>query len=231
MVRHCGSFRYAGLFFVTLDLSLINCWLLKWGVLSFCFWIVSLRKNNCLIITFALLWLTFFLLAAATHTGEVGVRKVAGYVGFLTAMSAWYTGVAEIINEGQYLSFASSQKRNSRFCFSSRCTNICFPEWGQHVLPGLKPILSPERFEITKDSIVQRTQYDRKTNTMFLQFRGIQIKTPKDVLNVKLGVEEAFKAAEAPGEGKIHVVVDYEDVLISDDVASLYWDTVAKMQQ
>ena len=172
-------------------------------MLSFCFWIVSLRKNICLIITLGLLWVTFFVLAAASDTGETDVTKAAGYIGFLTAIGAWYTGIAEIINE----------------------------EYGRHVLPGLKPILSPERFEITKDSIVQRTQYDRKTNTAFLQFRGIQIKTPKDVLSIKLGVEEAFKAANAPGDGKIHVVVDYEDVLISDDVAASYWETVAELQK
>jgi uncharacterized protein len=180
-----------------------TAWLIQWGVLTFGFWVIALRKNYCLIATLGLLWITFFLLAAATHTGDPDVKKSAGYFGFFTAIAAWYTAMAEIANE----------------------------EFGWHVLPGLRPILSPERFQITKASIVKRTQYDGKTNTMFLQFRGMQIKSDKDVLNIKLGLEEAFKNSKAPGDGKVHVVVDYEDVLISDELFAPYWSMVAELER
>ena len=177
-------------------------WFIQWGVLTFCFWIIALRKNICLITVLGLLWLTFFLLAAAVSSGDKAVKKAAGYCGFLTALAAWYTAMAEIANE----------------------------EYGHHVLPGLKPILQPEREAITTENIAKRVAYDAKTNTMFLQFRGLQIKTEADVSNVQAAAQDAFKAANAPG-GKVHVVVDYEDVLIADEVSASYWAMVAELER
>jgi succinate-acetate transporter protein len=175
-------------------------WLIQWGLLTFCFWVVSLRKNMCLIITLGLLHWTFFLLAAANASGNAGVKKAAGAIGFLTAIAAWYTAMAEIVNE----------------------------EWGRHVLPGLQPRIMPERIAISKDSIVKRADYDPKSKTMFLQFRGMQIKTLQDVSAIKEGVEEAMKGT---GEARVHVVVDYEDALLLDDVALDYWKMVNELQR
>jgi len=157
---------------------------IQWGLLTFCFFAISLRKNICLMTVLGLLSLTFFMLAAAAGSGNDNVKIAAGDIGFLTGIAAWYTAIAELVNE----------------------------EFGKHVLPGLEPIITPERFKITKESIVNRTSYDGKSNTMFLQFRGMQIKTEQDVLAIKVGLEEAIKVANAP-ENKVHVVVDYEDVL------------------
>jgi len=161
-----------------------TAYFIQWGVLTSCFFAISLRKNICVMTVLGLLALTFFMLAAASGSGDDGVRKAAGYIGFLTAIAAWYTAIAELVNE----------------------------EYGKHLLPGLQPIVSPERFKITKEGIVKRTSYDTKTNTMFLQFRGLQIKSEQDVLAIKLGVEEAIGMAKAP-DNKVHVVADYEDVL------------------
>jgi succinate-acetate transporter protein len=177
-------------------------YLIQWGVLTFCFWLVALRKNICLITVLGLLATTFFLLAAATQSGKSGVKNAAGAVGFCTAIAAWYTAMAEIINE----------------------------DYGRHVLPGLQPLLTPEREEITKEGIINRTQYDIKTNTIFLQFRGLQIMTPQDVTAIREGLEEAFDAAKSPN-GKVHVVVDYENVLISDDVFQEYWEMVGELER
>jgi succinate-acetate transporter protein len=178
-------------------------WLIEWGVLTSCFFVITLRKNNCLICVFALLGTTFFLLAAATASGNAAAKKTAGYFGFLTACGAWYTGVAELVNE----------------------------EWGRHVLPGLKPRLSPERFEITASQITKRrTIYDKKSNTLFLQFRSLQIKSQKDVHAIKEGVEKAILESSAP-DNKVHVVVDYEDVLIDEAIAQEYWDMVADLER
>lgn len=177
-------------------------WFVQWGVLTFCFWIIALRKNICLIFVLGLLSLTFFLLAAASGSEDANVKKAAGYSGFLTAIAAWYTAIAEIANE----------------------------EYGRHVLPGLKPILQPEREQITTEGIRKRAAYDAKTNTMFLQFRGLHIKTPQDVANLQAGLEGAFQDAKAPN-GKVHVVVDYEDVLIAEDVFASYWTMVAALER
>ena len=167
-----------------------------WGVISTCFWIVTLRKNICLIVVFALLCTTFYLLAAAEATSNLATKRAAGYVGFCTAVSALYTGVAELINE----------------------------EWGRHVLPGLHPILTPERLEITKDSIMKRTSYDKKTNSLFLQFNGLQIYRPEDISAIRLAVKESIMDYTADQKDhKVHVIVDYKDVTIAKELEEKYW--------
>eukprot|EP00966_Prymnesium_polylepis_P015845 365927-Prymnesium_polylepis.1 len=88
-----------------------------WGLLTFAFWICTWRKNAALVIVFGLLTLTFFLLAiaASKFEGSEDFLKVTGYVGWLTALSAFYTGIAELINE----------------------------EYGRELLPGLQPLAIP----------------------------------------------------------------------------------------
>lgn len=177
-------------------------WFAQWGILTFCFWIITLRKNICLIVVFGLLSVTFFFLAAATGSGNVYVKKTAGYVGFATALAAWYTAVAELVNE----------------------------EWGRHVLPGLAPLIQYERFVITKNSIMkERMSYDATTNTLFLKFRGLQIKTVDDVNAIKEGVEGKIMEAKAP-DNKVHLVADYENVTIANAIVDPYWAMIAELQ-
>lgn len=90
-------------------------WLSTFGVLTTCFWVITLRKNLCLATVFGLLALTFFLLAGGVHSEAV--KRAGGYVGFATALSAAYTAFAEL--------FAH--------------------EWGYHVLPGLRPLCATDR--------------------------------------------------------------------------------------
>ncbi|CAB9530813.1 Succinate-acetate/proton symporter SatP [Seminavis robusta] len=178
-------------------------WFTQWGILTAAFFVITLRKNKALIVVFALLTTTFFLLAAAAGLENSEVKKVAGYFGFMTALGAFYTGVAELVNE----------------------------EWGRHILPGLEPIISHERFSITKENILaSRCSYDAKTNTLFLRFRGLQIKSIQDVDAIKEGVEQAILNAKAPGN-KIHVVVDYEDTVIADTITSKYWTMAAELER
>eukprot|EP00586_Coscinodiscus_wailesii_P020555 CAMPEP_0172510046 /NCGR_PEP_ID=MMETSP1066-20121228/225681_1 /TAXON_ID=671091 /ORGANISM="Coscinodiscus wailesii, Strain CCMP2513" /LENGTH=323 /DNA_ID=CAMNT_0013288841 /DNA_START=15 /DNA_END=986 /DNA_ORIENTATION=+ len=173
-----------------------------WGVLTSCFFVITLRKNMCLIIVFALLAVTFFLLAAATGTGNAYVKIAAGYFGFATAFGAFYTGIAELINE----------------------------EWGRHVLPGLRPLYNPERFVITTENIRTRISYHTGSNTMLLEFRGMQIRNMASVQAIKKGVDAAIIEFEPP-ENKVHAIVDYKDVLIADAVATEYWSMVADIQR
>jgi succinate-acetate transporter protein len=172
----------------------------QWGVLTFCFWIVSFRKNMCLVVVLGLLWVTFFMLAASVGTGSNTVKVVAGSFGFCTAVAAWYTAMAEIINE----------------------------EWGRHVLPGLKPLHSPERDVITKDLIVGRANYDAMNKTLFLQFRGLHINTLDDVHAIKDGIEYAIKHTR---ESRVHVVVNYDEFVLSDIIAKDYWSMTNDLQQ
>lgn len=175
---------------------------IQWGVLSLCFFVITLRKNVCLVVTFALLCSTFFLLAAANSTLNEHVKMAAGYVGFFTAISAWYTGFAELVNE----------------------------EYGRHLLPGLMPLLTPERVQITMASIQKRISYDSKTNTLLLHFLGLHIQKVEDVRVIYQAVEKAVKEANNALDNKVHVIVNYKDVQINNDVVETYWAAVHELQ-
>lgn len=178
-----------------------TAWLVFFGTLTACFYIIILRKNVCLIVTFGLLIITFYMLAAATHSGIKEVKKVAGYFGFATALCAWYTGVAELVNE----------------------------EYGRMILPGLAPILKPSQLTITMESIASRLSYDSRSNTLFVSFRSLQIKTAEDIAIVKDAMIIAITKAKAPND-KVHVIVDYDNSYIGKDVFEDYWTMVEKLQ-
>lgn len=181
----------------------------QWGILTFCFWIITLRKNILLVGVFTLLWMTFFTLSAATATKNETAKIVGGYLGFFTAVGAFYTGVAELINE----------------------------EYGRHVLPGLRPLYSPERLILTPAVVESLIIYDRKTNTALLQFRGLQIRTHEDVLAIERGVKNVIKSHGVTKDKaghtifKVHVVADYNDTLIADEVAVEYWEMATRLEK
>ncbi|KAL3923240.1 MAG: hypothetical protein SGARI_006261 [Bacillariaceae sp.] len=166
--------------------------------------IITWRKNVCLIVVFALLASTFYLLAAATSTQSLGVKRAAGSVGFLTALSALYTGIAELIND----------------------------EWGSHVLPGLRPMRTPERTVIAKESILKLTTYDAKTNSLFLQFSGLHIYRAEDIAIIFAAVEEAIlQATKDQAQHKVHVVVDYKNFSIANELQQQYWNMTKKLER
>jgi succinate-acetate transporter protein len=175
---------------------------IQWGILTCCFFLITLRKNICLIVVFGLLSTTFFLLAAAVASGNEAVGHAAGYFGFFTAVGAFYTGAAELINE----------------------------EWGRHVLPGISPLRSPERLPVTKASILNLTSYDKKTNSLFLQFCGLQINRLEDVEAIKEGVISAIMDAEAPDD-KVHIIADYKEVTIAKELEDAYWTMARDLER
>jgi len=174
----------------------------QWGVLSSCFWIIARRKNICLNIVFALLSSTFYLLSITVATGSEGVKKAAGAVGFCTAVGAFYTGVAELVNE----------------------------EYGKEILPGLAARIAPHREEITPQSISARLSYDKRSNTVFLAFRGLHVRSLEAVQAIHDGVEASIQGFDAPDE-KVHAVVDYKDVIIAEPVVKEYWQMVADIEK
>jgi uncharacterized protein len=177
-------------------------WLAQWGVLTFCFWTLTLRKNVALIIIFTLLTLTFWLLAAATATGNAAVKSTGGAFGLLTAAAAWYTGVAELVNE----------------------------EYGRHVLPGLRPLHDPSRIQLTMDSVMKLIDYDARTNTLFLAFRGLQIKDQHHVNVIREAVEKSILEANKSPSHKVHVVADYQGTYISDGIIQEYWNMASELE-
>ncbi|EWG06740.1 MAG: hypothetical protein ASUL_07979 [Candidatus Aramenus sulfurataquae] len=73
--------------------------LIAFGIFTFVMWIGTFKANMGLFVTFLLLWITFFLLGAGAILNSVALTHAGGYVGILTAIAAWYTGLATVVAE------------------------------------------------------------------------------------------------------------------------------------
>ena len=81
------------------DLSSVVGWfLIAWGIFTAYMFFGSMRVTNAVMVVFLLLAITFFLLGIGELAGSAGISKVGGYVGILTAIAAWYTSAAGVIN-------------------------------------------------------------------------------------------------------------------------------------
>ncbi|GLC33073.1 hypothetical protein PLESTB_000373400 [Pleodorina starrii] len=67
-------------------------WCGLWGFLTLAFFVVTLRKNVCLMTVFSSLVLTFWLLAGGVWNARC--NQAAGYIGFFCGSSAIYTAFA-----------------------------------------------------------------------------------------------------------------------------------------
>lgn len=75
--------------------------LFLWTVFTAYMWIASLRTNGATMVVFLLLALTFLALWLGALNGSAagaGLTKVGGYLGILTAIAAFYTSFAGVIN-------------------------------------------------------------------------------------------------------------------------------------
>jgi len=75
----------------------LGIYLVAWFIVTFLFFIVSLRKSVGLVVLFALLTTTFLLLAIGMFSGIAAVAKSGGAVGILTAFTAYYVGLADML--------------------------------------------------------------------------------------------------------------------------------------
>ncbi|MBX6351539.1 MAG: acetate uptake transporter [Clostridia bacterium] len=76
----------------------LGWYLLVWGVFTFYMWLGTFRLNMAVQLVFLALWVTFVLLALGSF-GVEGFTTIGGYVGLVTAIIAFYTSAAEVINE------------------------------------------------------------------------------------------------------------------------------------
>lgn len=74
--------------------------LLLWGIIFFIVWVAALRQELIVMLLWLLLWVTFIVLAIGTFSGAVALVHVGGYVGLITAIVAFYTMAARLVNEG-----------------------------------------------------------------------------------------------------------------------------------
>ncbi|KAF8502691.1 Gpr1 family protein [Russula emetica] len=77
----------------------IGIFLMAWMVVTFLFFIGSLRKSVGLSALFFMLTTTFFILGVGFLNQKVNIIKIGGFFGIATALIAYYCGLAEMLTE------------------------------------------------------------------------------------------------------------------------------------
>lgn len=70
-----------------------------WGLMSFIMFIGTFRLNKALQVTFFLLVIAFALLSIGDLIGSKTLKTLAGWEGILLGFAAFYTGLAQVLNE------------------------------------------------------------------------------------------------------------------------------------
>jgi succinate-acetate transporter protein len=71
--------------------------LVAFGIFTLVMWFGTFKANVGLFVTFLLLWITFFLLGVGAMIGSATLSHAGGYLGILTAIAAWYTGLSIVV--------------------------------------------------------------------------------------------------------------------------------------
>lgn len=72
-------------------------YLIAWGIFTTLMLLGALGTTRGLVVLFAILALTFFLLAFGALGHNTGLTKVGGVVGLITAATAWYLSIAGVL--------------------------------------------------------------------------------------------------------------------------------------
>lgn len=75
-------------------------YLAMWGLFTFGLFFATIRLSRALQVIFGTLTILFFLLAAGDYYGAgAGFKHFTGYEGIVCGLSAFYAGVAQVLNE------------------------------------------------------------------------------------------------------------------------------------
>ncbi|KAF5353938.1 hypothetical protein D9756_007157 [Leucocoprinus leucothites] len=77
--------------------SALGIYLITWMLVTFFFFIASLRKAIAFIALFGFLTVTFACLAGGEFAGSVASTKAGGILGCITALIAYYIGLADML--------------------------------------------------------------------------------------------------------------------------------------
>ena len=78
----------------------VAIFLLSWTIFTLYMTIASAKTTSAILTVFVLLLITFiFLTIGAWGAGHTGMTKIGGWVGIATALAAWYTSAAGVVNE------------------------------------------------------------------------------------------------------------------------------------
>jgi succinate-acetate transporter protein len=76
----------------------VGWFLIAWGIFTAYMWIGSFGVNTAVMLVFLLLATTFFVLGIGDLIGNDAIGVIGGYLGIVTAIVAWYTSAAGVIN-------------------------------------------------------------------------------------------------------------------------------------
>jgi len=77
--------------------SALGIYLVCWCLVTFFFFVVSLGKNIAFLALFGFLTVTFACLAGGEFNASAGASKAGGVLGVITALIAYYIGVADLL--------------------------------------------------------------------------------------------------------------------------------------
>jgi uncharacterized protein len=75
----------------------LGVYLLGWTIFTGLMFIGTIRLNGALVAVFGLLFLTFLFLTIGELGASTGAHMIGGYLGIITAIAAWYTGLAGVL--------------------------------------------------------------------------------------------------------------------------------------
>ncbi len=81
------------------DETAMGCYLAIWGLFTFCMFLGTFRLSRALQVVFGTLVILFWLLAIGDFTHIAAYKVIGGYVGILCGFSAFYTAMAQVLNE------------------------------------------------------------------------------------------------------------------------------------
>jgi len=76
----------------------VGIYLFAWGIFTLYMLVASLKTTGAIAAVFALLTITFFLLALGEWGGTESLTKLGGLMGIITAIAAWYASMAGVVN-------------------------------------------------------------------------------------------------------------------------------------
>jgi len=68
------------------------------GIFTAYMTVAATRVSGAVLVVFALLTITFFILSIGEFSGTEGWTKFGGWIGILTALAAWYASFAGVTN-------------------------------------------------------------------------------------------------------------------------------------
>lgn len=78
--------------------SALGLYLWAWGIFTAWMFVASLRTTGAVACTVLLLAVTFIVLGIGNAGGNQSIIHIGGYVGLVTAVVAWYTAMAAVVN-------------------------------------------------------------------------------------------------------------------------------------